>query len=120
MNSENPVTIPGGKVIPAEYWTKSKVHITDLNESFEPAFKNESFQKIRTVPKYCLENCDKVSVCGGGCASRRYLHGQLGEPDEYCPIYHKREIPKIEVTKSESMKDLVHSSYLCTLIFESK
>ncbi len=109
---------PNGEVMPCVYWDQSDLHIEDLSESFAPAFKSESFQKIRTIPQYCLDNCDKVEVCGGGCASRRYLNDGLELPDAYCPIYNKKEIPDIKVTVSESQKDLVHSSYLCTLIFE--
>ena len=66
------------------------------------------------------KDCDKVEVCGGGCASRRFLAGKLELPDDYCPVYHKKEIPQIKVTKTDKPKDLVHASYLCTLIFEGK
>lgn len=111
---------PTGEVMPCVYWTDSNVHINDIEKSFKPAFESESFKKIGVIPEFCKENCDKVDICGGGCASRRYLNGRLELPDAYCPIYNKREIPKIKVTKSESAKDLVHSSYLCTLIFEGK
>ncbi len=114
------IEVPGKGIMPAHYWTKSKVTIDNLAASFDPAFENESFQRIRTVPKYCLDNCDKVEICGGGCASRRYLNGILNEPDMYCPIFHKKEIPKIKVTHSKSAKNLIHSSYLCTLIFKGK
>jgi len=110
---------PNGQVVPCVYWTESDVHINDIAESFEPAFESESFRRIAVIPAYC-KNCDKVDVCGGGCASRRYLNERLELPDDYCPIYHERDIPEIKVTKSGSTKDLVHSSYLCTLIFEGK
>lgn len=109
---------PNGDVMPCVYLDESDVHINDIEKSFEPAFKSKCFKNIRVIPKFCKENCDKVDVCGGGCASRRHLNGGLDKPDNYCPIYHKKDFPKIKVIKSESAKDLVHSSYLCTLIFE--
>lgn len=111
---------PTGQVVPCVYWSEGDVHIDDLRESFEPAFQSESFKECGRVPEFCLKNCDKVEVCGGGCASRRSLNGDINGPDEYCPIYRKTEIPDIKVTHSEGNKDLVHSSYLCTLIFEGK
>jgi len=40
----------------------------------------------------------------------------MNEPDEYCPVYLKRDIPEIKVRVSKAKKDLVHSAYLCTLI----
>ncbi|MBF0543339.1 MAG: radical SAM protein [Candidatus Riflebacteria bacterium] len=120
INSNETITLGDGRAIPAEYWTKSTVHIEDLKESFAPAYENESFKRIRTIPEFCRKQCDKVDVCGGGCAGRRYLNGLLDEPDEYCPIYRKLDIPKIEVIKSQDQKDLIHSSYLCTLIFQGR
>lgn len=120
INSEKPIELPDGKTIPKEYWTKGDIYIKDLEDSFKPAFENEAFKRIRTIPDYCKENCDKVGVCGGGCASRRYLNGKLNEPDMYCPIYHKKDIPNIKISKCKEAKDLVHSSYLCTLIFAGK
>lgn len=120
INSESDVKHPDNGVIPAAYWTKSSVHINDLEKSFEPAFKNEAFKRIRTIPDYCKDNCNKVDVCGGGCASRRYLNGKLNEPDMYCPIYNEKDTPNIKVTEFKGKKELVHSSYLCTLIFGGK
>lgn len=111
---------PTGQVVPCVYWSEGDVHINDLRESFEPAFQSKSFKAARTIPEYCTKNCDKVDVCGGGCVSRRFLNGKINEPDEYCPIYHKKTIPDIKVTVSKDDKDLVHSSYLCTLIFQGR
>lgn len=110
---------PNGEVVPCVYWTDSDVHIDDLEKSFKPAMESKNFKKIGVIPEFC-KSCDKVDVCGGGCASRRFLNAGLELPDDYCPIYHKKDIPEIKVTHSESSKDLVHSSYLCTLIFEGK
>lgn len=110
---------PNGEIVPCVYWTESDVHLNDIEKSFIPAFESESFKKIGVIPEFC-KSCEKVEVCGGGCASRRYLNKGLDKPDDYCPVYYEKEIPKITVTKTEKQKDLVHSSYLCTLIFEGK
>ncbi|MDD5438827.1 MAG: radical SAM protein [Candidatus Omnitrophica bacterium] len=109
---------PTGQVVPCVYWSEGDVHINDLVDSFEPAFQSKSFRDARIIPEWCTKNCDKVNVCGGGCVSRRFLSGDINAPDRYCPIYHKKTIPAIKVTHAKGSKDLVHSSYLCTLIFE--
>lgn len=111
---------PSGAVVPCVYWPESNITISDIAKSFETAWESDIFKQIRVIPQFCLEKCDKVEVCGGGCASRRHLNGKLGEPDEYCPIFHKKAIPDIKVTRAKESKDLVHSSYLCTLIFAGK
>lgn len=111
---------PTGQVVPCVYWPEGDVHIDDLRESFEPAFNSKSFKDAGIVPEFCKKECDKVDVCGGGCVSRRLLSGDINKPDQYCPIYLKKKIPDIKVTVSKGSKDLVHSSYLCTLIFEGK
>jgi len=111
---------PDGCVVPCVYWPGSDLLIKDLKESFAPCFDSEAFSTIRIIPKYCLDNCEKVDVCGGGCAARRFLNGDINIPDEYCPIYLKKELPEIKVTHAKDRKDLVHSSYLCTFIFMGK
>jgi len=108
---------PTGGVVPCVYWPESDVYIRDLQESFAPAFRSRAFKESLIVPEFCTEKCDKADVCGGGCASRRYLTSGIGKPDQYCPIYNRKPVPKIKVSASKTPKDLVHSSYLCTLIF---
>ncbi len=111
---------PTGEVVPCVYWPEGDVHINELENSFEPVLKSKHFETIQVIPDFCRINCDKVEVCGGGCASRRYLNGNINEPDMYCPIYLGKDVPQITVKHSEDKKDLVHSSYLCTFIFNKK
>ncbi len=110
---------PNGTVSPCVYLTDSHVHIDSIEGSFEAALESETFKRMATVPEFC-ETCEKLGTCGGGCASRRHLNGGLDKPDEYCPLYRQKRIPEIKVTKCRKVKDLVHSSYLCTMIFEGK
>lgn len=124
INSDQPIDIYTDlgdpqkvRTVPREYWTTSRVHIRDLTESFEPAFNAESFVRIRTVPEFCRAECSLVEICGGGCASRRYLNGRLSEPDDYCPFYRGAKPPSISVRWHPDQKELIHSNYLCTLIF---
>ncbi len=111
---------PNGTIVPCVYWPESKIKILDIEKNFSQIFEEESFKIINTIPRFCEENCEKVNVCGGGCASRRFLNGRLDEPDEYCPIFKKKTIPKISIEYLDNFKDLVHSTYLCTFIFEGK
>lgn len=127
VNSDEPIQIHGDeedpslvRTIPAEYWTKDGLHVQDMLESFEPTLEADSFKQIRTVPEFCTQSCKLVDVCGGGCASRRYLNGRLSEPDQYCPFARGKEPPRIKVEWHDSKKDLVHSAYLCTLILAGK
>ncbi len=110
---------PNGTVSPCVYLTDSHVHIDNIEDSFEAAVESEPFKRLAMVPEFC-KTCEKIDACGGGCASRRHLNGGLDKPDEYCPLYRERTIPEIEVIKCKTPKDLVHSSYLCTMIFEGK
>ncbi len=110
---------PNGTVSPCVYLTDSQVHIDSIEGSFEAALESEPFKRMATIPEFC-ETCEKIDACGGGCASRRHLNGGLDKPDEYCPLYLQKTIPDIEVTRCRKVKDLVHSSYLCTMIFEGK
>jgi len=110
---------PDGKIVPCVYWPDSSLCI-DKMEPLNSIFKSEPFQLVSEIPPYCLKNCELVDICGGGCASRRYLSDNIYEPDMYCPVYKDKPIPNIEITYDTNEKDLVHSSYLCTLIFSGK
>lgn len=110
---------PNGRIVPCVYWTESEIHIDGVDGSFRHIFQSSGFKKIGHIPEFC-QTCNLVEICGGGCASRRYLNGKLDYPDDYCPLFLKREIPDIPVSYSSEPKDLVHSSYLCTMIFQGK
>lgn len=108
---------PDGGIVPCVYWPEGTIKLPDVEGNINAVFENDNFRIMKTIPEFCVKNCDKVDVCGGGCASRRYLNGKLDEPDEYCPLYLKKSIPEIEVVYAKELKDLVHASYLCTFIF---
>lgn len=68
--------------------------------------------------------CPDIAVCGGGCASRVYLHqrhknkegkSSLFEKDPYCPQEYAKK--RTEATLVDSKHKLVHEGYLCTGIF---
>ena len=69
--------------------------------------------------------CEKVDVCGGGCAARSYLFNavQTGNKsflckDPYCPKDYQHEFPQEQNTVSTQR--LVHMDYLCTWIGKVK
>lgn len=72
-------------------------------------------------------NCKNISVCGGGCASRSYLHNlhlsngkikSIFQKDPYCPLDSAVHIQKTKIEPSKEA--LVHMGYLCTGIFKLK
>jgi radical SAM protein with 4Fe4S-binding SPASM domain len=98
---------PNGDVLPCVYWNKSDTNIYELNK-----IDGEYYKYMHITPNECLD-CKYVSICGGGCESRR-LYNNLQKPDEYCPFIRG---DKIDITYQKvDKKDLVHSSYLCTII----
>lgn len=77
------------------------------------------------------KNCGQLPVCGGGCASRAYLHKQHNDGDKnrtlfakdpYCPkdYLHGSQAGNRKVTLKKSEQALVHEGYLCTGIFSPK
>ena len=97
-----------GKVLPCVYWNESRFDIKTLDKLNE-----HSFDYMRVIPEKC-KSCKYVRSCCGGCEARR-VYNNLYEPDEYCPFVRGEKLC-IPYTMSDS-KDLVHSSYLCTMIF---
>lgn len=75
----------------------------------------EPFREIRGIPPPCRE-CAFVSVCQGGCAGRRKLHGRPNEPDPYCPIV-RGDHPQIDVRVASS-RDLPKAGSACTTIVQ--
>jgi len=99
---------PDGMVLPCVYWDKSDLDIKNLD-----SLKPDTFDNMRIIPEEC-KKCRYVNSCEGGCEARR-LYGDLSKPDEYCPFIRGEQMI-IPYEKSKN-KDLVHSSYLCTMIF---
>ena len=101
----------------------------DIEEILDsPQFK--AFRRRKKNPEIIegCGGCPNIGVCGGGCASRAYLHQLFTKGDEsrslfvkdpYCPKdYYDTEgkkTIKTEVVKSKTA--LVHEGYLCTGIF---
>jgi radical SAM protein with 4Fe4S-binding SPASM domain len=104
---------PDGKLNACVYWPDSDLTIDDLVEKNEAVFDSPLFQKTRYRPQFCL-NCEHVDNCGGGCAARRKLRGQLEAPDEYCPIYRGMTV-KLAGQLSSAAKPLRAGS-ICTTI----
>jgi radical SAM protein with 4Fe4S-binding SPASM domain len=111
---------PDGGVVPCVYWKEPKCTLEDIVEwhkrSSEIEFKavvatlsNES----RAIPEACV-SCAHVDACKGGCAATRYYNDPK-KPDPYCFVLKGGEKPDIKWTWAKA-KDLVHSSYLCTII----
>ena len=82
---------PDGKLKACVYWPESSLTIDDMVKEKEAIFDKPLFQQTHTVPRFC-KNCEHLSNCGGGCASRRKLRFRFDEPDEYCPVYQQKYI----------------------------
>ncbi len=73
------------------YWPDSDLTIDDLVQIKETVFQSPAFRRPRIMPDFC-RGCGHASTCGGGCAARRMLRGQLAGPDEYCPIFRGKPV----------------------------
>lgn len=89
----------------------------------------ENFRKRKANPELVegCKGCKYIATCGGGCASRAYLHNlhnSLGKmknlflKDPYCP--KDNQILKIKTQVKNCDDSLVHIGYLCTGIFKVK
>ena len=107
---------PNGSILPCVYWPEEIANIHDDGFRFDLLHNAGGFDEISTIPTFCF-SCVYINSCRGGCASRRKLSGGINTPDEFCPIYRGLEFPNIKVSFSKNRFDLVHSSYLCTIIF---
>jgi len=68
-----------------------------------------------SFPKECAK-CKFVNSCRGGCVSRRILNKSAYKPDEFCPIVRGFKVPDINFKLATNPKDLIHASYLCTIV----
>lgn len=104
---------PDRKLKPCVYWPESDLTIEDLVRNKARIFEEPLFQQTRLTPRFCRQ-CPHVVNCGGGCAARRRLRGQMEQPDEYCPIYRDRKI-RLNGRYSSAQKPL-RSGSICTTI----
>lgn len=116
-------TLPNGLVSPCTYWPTPDRKLSELYAEGSEIFNAPSFQNARKVPEAC-QSCPFVETCGGGCASRRALRGQLGKPDEYCPIIRKDTelLEKLEklAWRVAEFKDLPKAGNACTFVVRGK
>jgi len=77
---------------------------------------NQQFNVEKNViPLYCSD-CKIKLQCRWWCFWRRISNQRKEIPDMYCPLYNNKPIPDFKLTLSQDRKELIHSSYLCTLI----
>lgn len=69
------------------------------------------------LPDMC-KKCSFSNKCVGGCYGRRLIENRINLPDSYCPFLNDRKKPNIKFKKYKLAKDLIHSSYLCTIILK--
>ena len=108
---------PDGIFIPCVYWPHGDVKMENIKkEGIIALVKSKELKKIQIVPEDCLD-CEHIEICKGGCAARRYYTG-LDKPDEYCYLKNDKTPPTLRYTFA-NCKDLVHSTYLCTIILST-
>jgi radical SAM protein with 4Fe4S-binding SPASM domain len=105
---------PQRYITPCVYWPQPDLTLDDLPDlTAEEILASEQFVRSRLVPDACRE-CPHVFSCGGGCASRRALLGDLNRPDIYCPLV-RGEIVDLSFTPAPE-KDLPRGGNVCTTI----
>ena len=105
---------PRHYITPCVYWPQPDLTLADLHGfTAEEILASEQFRRARRVPDVCSD-CPHVSSCGGGCASRRALLGDLDQPDFYCPLV-RGETVDLTFTPAPA-KDLPRGSNVCTTI----
>jgi len=105
---------PQRYITPCVYWPQPDLTLSDLAaRTAEQILESEQFQRARQVPDACRD-CPHVASCGGGCASRRALLGDLNRPDVYCPLVRGETIDLSFTPAPE--KDLPRGGNVCTTI----
>jgi radical SAM protein with 4Fe4S-binding SPASM domain len=105
---------PRRYITPCVYWPQPDLTLEALGgHSAESILDSEQFKRARHVPEACYD-CPHVATCGGGCASRRALLGDLNQPDIYCPLV-RGETRALSYTPAPA-KDLPRGSNVCTTI----
>lgn len=77
---------------------------------------NKEFNIEKDIsPTYCNE-CKIKDKCKWWCFWRRVSNQRKEYPDMYCPFYNHKPVPTFKLMVQQDAKELIHSSYLCTLI----
>lgn len=114
---------PNGGIVPCVYWKTPNSCIEEFVEN-KGKMSTEEFKKYvdcvteetKTIPKTCIDiNCKYIDTCKGGCAAGRFYRN-IDEPDPYCFVI-RNDLPQVNYEWGDE-KDLVHSSYLCTIIVQ--
>lgn len=123
---------PDGKIFvsPCVYMHDYKSSQDLLTHELSDIINSDEFKVFRQrnanpeMLRGCAE-CEKVDVCGGGCAARSYLFNavQTGNKsflckDPYCPKDYQHEFPQEQ--NMVNTQRLVHMDYLCTWIGKVK
>ena len=104
---------PRATVQPCVYWPGHGAPLDVLLDLGEKILTQDAFVDARSVPEAC-SSCDYLPSCGGGCAGRRRLLGQLGQPDPYCPIVRGERRP-LRIAFAEG-RVLAKSDSACTTV----
>jgi radical SAM protein with 4Fe4S-binding SPASM domain len=105
---------PRRYITPCVYWPWPDLTLDDLPDlTAERILESEQFVRARLVPDAC-HDCPYVPSCGGGCASRRALLGELNQPDIYCPLV-RGETMDLSFNPAPE-KDLPRGGNVCTTI----
>jgi radical SAM protein with 4Fe4S-binding SPASM domain len=105
---------PRRYITPCVYWPQPDLTLADLvRHTASSILASEQFQRARHVPDACRD-CPHVATCGGGCASRRILLGDLNQADVYCPLV-RGETVKLSFTLAPA-KELPRGGNVCTTI----
>jgi radical SAM protein with 4Fe4S-binding SPASM domain len=103
---------PRGEVIPCVYWTYQPgeaVTLEDLGQMGQAVVNSDFFLKAQQSPVEAAE-----CPCGGGCASRRALRGNMNAHDEYCPWVRGDDFTLDWHSAPE--KNLMRSGNVCTTV----
>lgn len=105
---------PRRYITPCVYWPQPDLTLDDLDRlDAADILESVQFRQARLVPHACRD-CPHVGNCGGGCASRRALLGDLDQPDLYCPVV-RDEVIDLSFTPAPE-KNLPRGGNVCTTI----
>jgi radical SAM protein with 4Fe4S-binding SPASM domain len=104
---------PRATIQPCVYWPGQGAPLDLLLGLKEEILHTENFEAARSLPEAC-QPCGHLAACRGGCAGRRQLLGQLGEPDPYCPVIRGESRP-LTLHMAEG-RTLAKSDSACTTV----